>query len=108
VVVALVISMLRQREELRNRIVRLAGRGRLALTTQALDEVGRRIGRYLLRHSLVNAGFGVAVGAGLGLLGLPYAGLWGFLAGALRFLPAIGPWLVAPFPAVLALSDAPG
>jgi len=59
--------------------------------------VGRRIGRYLLRHSLVNAGFGVAVGAGLGLLGLPYAGC-GLSGGCPALSAAIGPWLVAPFP----------
>jgi predicted PurR-regulated permease PerM len=106
-VLLLVICMLNHREDLRNRLIRLAGRGRLTLTTRALDEAGRRIGRYLLGHSLVNAGFGVAIGLGLLLLGVPYPALWGLLAGALRFVPSVGVWLVAPFPAALALIEAP-
>lgn len=107
-VLVLVMCMLMQREDLRNRIVRLAGRGRVSLTTRALDEVGWRIGRYLLWRSLVNFGFAVAVGFGLALIGVPYPALWGFLAGALRFLPSVGVWLVAPFPFLFALLDAPG
>jgi hypothetical protein len=78
------------------------------LTTRALDEAGRRIGRYLLGRSLVNTGFGVAVGLGLFQIGVPYAALWGLLAGVLRFVPSVGVWLVAPFPAALALIRAPG
>src|SRR5262249_33047364 len=101
------IFVLCQREDLRNRVIRLAGKGRLTLTTRALDEAGRRIGRYLLGQSLVNAGFGLAVGLGLLLIGVPYPFLWGFLAGVLRFLPYVGPWLAAPFPAALALITSP-
>jgi predicted PurR-regulated permease PerM len=107
-VLLLVLCMLVHREDLRNRLIRLAGRGRLAVTTRALDEAGRRIGRYLLGHSLVNAGFGAAVGLGLFLIGVPYPALWGLLAAALRFVPAVGIWLVAPFPAGLALISLPG
>jgi predicted PurR-regulated permease PerM/CheY-like chemotaxis protein len=108
VVVLLVIALLQSREDLRNRLIRLAGRGRLTLTTRALDEAGQRIGAYLLRHSAVNAGFGAAVGLGLSLIGVPYPALWGLLAGALRFVPAVGVWLVAPFPAALAFIHSPG
>jgi predicted PurR-regulated permease PerM len=107
-VLLLVICMLVYREDLRNRLIRLAGSGRLVLTTRALDETGQRIGRYLLGQSSVNAGFGVAVGLGLFLIGVPYATLWGLLAGVLRFVPWVGAWLVAPFPAALALISSPG
>jgi hypothetical protein len=108
VVVLLVIALLIYREDLRNRIIRLAGRGRLSLTTRALDEVGRRIGGYLLGHSVVNAGFGATVGLGLLALGIPYPALWGLLAGTLRFVPAVGVWLVAPFPVALSVISSPG
>jgi predicted PurR-regulated permease PerM len=106
-VLLLVLCMLIYREDLRNRLIRLAGSGRLVLTTRALDEAGQRIGRYLLGQSLVNTGFGVAVGLGLFLLGVPYAALWGFLAGCLRFVPSVGVWLVAPLPVALALISSP-
>src|SRR5262249_3956867 len=107
VALLLVILMLIHREELRNRLIRLAGRGRLTLTTRALDEAGQRIGRYLLGHALVNAGFACALGLGLLLLGVPYPALWALLAGLLRFVPSVGIWLVAPFPTLLALIIAP-
>jgi predicted PurR-regulated permease PerM len=107
-VLLLVICMLIYREDLRNRLIRLAGIGRLVLTTRALDEAGQRIGRYLLRRSLVNTGFGIAAGLGLFLIGVPYAALWGLLAGVLRFVPSVGVWLVAPFPTALALIRSPG
>jgi predicted PurR-regulated permease PerM len=107
VVLLLVICMLIYREDLRNQLIRLAGRGRLVLTTRALDEAGRRIGRYLLVQSLVNTGFGLAVWLGLWQIGVPYPALWGLLAGALRFVPSVGVWLVAPFPAALALLSSP-
>ena len=104
----LVICMLIYRENLRNQLIRLAGSGRLVLTTRALDETGQRIARYLLGHALVNTGFGIAVGLGLFMIGVPYATLWGFLAGAFRFVPSVGVWFVAPFPTALALLSSPG
>jgi predicted PurR-regulated permease PerM len=101
-VVLLVISLLLFREDTRNRLIRLAGRGRLTVTTQALDEAGRRLSGYLLGHASVNAGFGATIGFGLFLLGVPYPVLWGMLAAAFRFVPSVGVWLVAPLPAALA------
>jgi predicted PurR-regulated permease PerM len=107
-VVLLVIMLLLYREDTRNRLIRLAGRGRLTVTTRALDEAGRRIGRYLLGYAAVNAGLGVAVTLGLLALGIPYPLLWGMLAAAFRFVPAVGIWLVAPLPAALAFLTGTG
>ncbi len=103
-VIVLSIFMLLRREELRDRIVRLAGYGRLVATTRAIDAAGRQVSRYLLRHSLLNAGFGVCVGTGLFLIGLPYAALWGFLAGVARFIPYVGPWIGAAAPILVSLA----
>src|SRR2546430_448094 len=83
-VVILVIFMLLRREDLRNRVIQVIGRGRLTLTTRAVDEAGQRISRYLLTQLVINSGFGVAVTIGLMLIRVPYAPLWGILAGALR------------------------
>ncbi len=106
-VLVLVIFMLISREDLRNRLVRLAG-SRLALTTRTLDEVGSRISRYLLLNALVNGGFGIAVGIGLAVIGVEYAIMWGFLAAVLRFIPYIGPILASVMPMAMAVIQFPG
>jgi len=103
-VLVLVIFMLLERRELRDRVIRLLGYGHLAVTTRALDEAAARISRYLLAQSLINAGYGVVIGAGLSFLGVPYALLWGFLAAMLRFIPYVGPWLGSGVPLVLSLA----
>jgi hypothetical protein len=102
-IVLLVILMLIHREELRNRLIRLAGYGRLTVTTRALDEASSRISYYLMMKSLVNGCFGIAIGVGLLLVGLPYAFLWGFLVAVLRFIPTLGTWLAMLAPLALAL-----
>jgi predicted PurR-regulated permease PerM len=98
-VVALVVFMLARREEMRARVISLAGGHRLPIATKAIDEAFDRIGTYLLSLSVINASLGVAVGIGLGLIGVPYAVLWGFLTAILRFIPYVGVW-VAAVPAV--------
>jgi hypothetical protein len=98
--VVLAIFMLLKREDLRNRFIRLAGRGRMTVTTKAVDEAGARISRYLLMQVIVNGTYGLAWGAGLALIGVDYALLWGFLAAVLRYVPYIG----APVAAVLPLA----
>jgi predicted PurR-regulated permease PerM len=107
-VIALVIFMLLEWGDLRNRLIRLVGYSRLTLATKALDEAGRRISRYLLMQSLINGGFGIAVGVGLFLIGLPYALLWGALAAVLRFIPYVGPIVAALFPIAFSLAAFPG
>jgi predicted PurR-regulated permease PerM len=103
-VVVLVIFMLIQRENLRNRLIRLIGYGRLTITTKALEEAGQRISRYLLMQSIINASFGLAVSISLYLIGLPYALLWGFLAAVLRFIPYVGPVAAAILPSALGMA----
>jgi hypothetical protein len=95
--------MLIQREDLRNRLIRLVGYGRLTTTTRALEEASQRISRYLLMQSIINVSFGIAVGIALYLIGLPYALLWGFLAAMLRFIPYVGPWAATIMPSALSL-----
>lgn len=103
-VMMLVVLMLLERDELRNRAIRLLGYGRLSLTTQALDEAGQRVSRYLFAQFIVNACLGVAIGLGLSLLGVPYALLWGFLIIILRFVPYFGIWLAATLPFAVSLA----
>lgn len=108
VVTLLVIFMLLERRELRDRVILLIGYRRLTATTRALDEAGARITRYLLMQSIINGSFGVAVGFGLFLTGVPYAIIWGFLAAALRFIPYVGSVIAALLPLVLSLALFPG
>ncbi len=100
----LLMFMLLRREELRNRIIRLLGQGRIVATTRFVDEAGQRISRFLLMQALVNGAFGLIIGAGLFLIGVRYALLWGFLAAIFRYLPFIGPILAAVFPAVISFA----
>ncbi len=103
-VIVLVIFMLIQREDLRNRLIRLVGYGRLTFTTSALEEAGDRISRYLLMQTIINSSFGLAVGLALYLIGVPYAVLWGFFAAVLRFIPYVGPFAAAIMPSALSLA----
>ena len=107
-VVLLVPFMLLSREELRNRFIRLIGFRRLAVTTRAMDEAGSRVTRYLLTQSGVNTSFAVLVAVGLWLIGVPYAVLFGVLAGALRFVPYVGIWIGAGLPVAVTLAVFPG
>ena len=107
-VVILVPFMLLGRLELRNRVVRLFGFGRLAFTTRALDEANSRVSRYLLSQTAINATFGVLAALGLFFMGVPYALLFGLLGGALRFIPYVGPWIGALLPIAVSLAIFPG
>ncbi len=106
-VIVLVFFVLQDREQLRDKMLRLAGRAHLTVTTQAIGETSERISKYLLTIALLNIGFGTIIGAGLLLLHVPHAGLWGIVAGLLRFVPYIGAVLSAAFPTFLALAVFP-
>lgn len=106
-VVLLVIFMLLQREDLRSRIIRLIGQGRISATTMAMDDAGSRVSKYLLMQLIVNTTYGISVAVGLYFIGVPNAILWGTLSAVLRFIPYVGPWIAAAFPTLLSLTVAP-
>ena len=106
-VIVVVFFLLRDREQLRDKLLRIAGRAHLTVTTQAIGETGQRISRYLLTIALLNFGFGLLIGGGLWLLQVPHAALWGVLAGLLRFVPYIGAVLSAAAPTFLAFAVFP-
>ena len=103
-VVVLVIFMLLERQRLLDRLIRLGGYRWTSRTTKILTDAGERISRYLLMQTLINAAFGVAIGAGLFFIGVPYALLFGVLAAVLRFIPYVGAWIAASLPLVMALA----
>ncbi len=107
-VIVLLVFILLEREELRNRLVRLAGVGDLHRTTEAMNEAAQRVSRYLLSQLAVNAVEGTLIGIGLAVIGIPNAALWGILAILLRFIPYLGIVIAALFPMALAIAVAPG
>ena len=108
IVVIFVIFILMQRQDLRNRFVRLAGSDDIQRTTAALDEAGERLSRLFLTQIAFNAAFGVAIGTGLQVIGVPSAPLWGLVAMILRFVPYIGAFISAIFPLILAAAVGSG
>jgi predicted PurR-regulated permease PerM len=107
IIIIFVIFILLQREDLRNRLIRLAGSHDLQRTTAALDDAAARLSRLFLIQLVVNGAFGVVIGVGLWLIGVPSAVLWGILAAVLRFVPYIGAVIAAAFPLVLAIAVDP-
>ena len=124
-VIVFVVFMLLDREDLRDRAIRLISRGKYTVTTRAFDDAGRRISRYVLAQSIVNGSYGVIVGTGLFIIGLIFRNitvienggphtyfvsgfptwvLWGLLAAVLRFIPYVGPFTAALFPLTLSLA----
>ena len=108
IVVIFVIFILAQRQDLRNRLVRLAGSKDIQRTTAAFDDAAQRLSRLFFTQVALNAGFGFVVGAGLWIIGVPSAPLWGMLAMIFRFVPYIGPVISAIFPLILAAAAATG
>jgi predicted PurR-regulated permease PerM len=107
-VLAMVIFMLLERRDLRDRLIGLFGHGRLTVTTRAFDEAGTRVSRQLLMQSLVNLVYGIAAGIGLYVLGVPYPFVWAALGAALRFIPYVGPVIAAGAPILVSLAALPG
>lgn len=89
--------------DLRDRFLRLLG-GNFHRSTDAIEEAGARISKYLLMQLLVNVSYGVPLALGLWVIGVPGALLWGAVAAAMRFVPYIGPLLAAVFPIALAFA----
>lgn len=108
IVIVFVIFMLLQREDLRDRFIRLAGAGDLNRTTQALGDAGRRVAKYLVMQLIVNATYGIPIGIGLWIIGVPNPLLWGMLAMVMRFVPYVGPVIAAIIPLALSIAVDPG
>jgi predicted PurR-regulated permease PerM len=92
-IVVLLVFMLLRREDLRNRLIRLSGEGNITRMTKALDDAATRLSRFLLVQLCINLAFGILATVGLWLIGVPYALVWGLLAGLLRYLPYLGAYV---------------
>ena len=108
IVLVVAVFVLLQKEDLRDRLIRLFGSSDLHRTTAALDDAAARLSRYFLTQLAINAAFAMVVGAGLWLIGVPNPLLWAIFAGIFRFVPYIGAFLSAAVPILLAAAVDPG
>lgn len=108
IILVFVIFILVQREDLRNRLIRLAGSHDLQRTTAAIDDAAHRLSRMFLLQLSLNAGFGMVIAIGLMVIGVPSAILWGMLAAILRFVPYVGGLIAAALPLTIAAAVDPG
>jgi predicted PurR-regulated permease PerM len=108
IVLILVVFILLQREDIRDRAIRLLGGHDLELTTAALNDAASRLSRLFLMQMILNAAFGVVVAIGLWIIGVPSPILWGGTAALMRFIPYVGALLSAVFPVLLATAVDPG
>ncbi len=106
-VIVVVIFMLLERDELRDRFIRLLGTNDIHKSTQVMEDAGSRVARYLLIQLLVNVIYALPIGLGLWLIGVPNAALWGMLTLVLRFVPYIGSIMAAAFPLLLSFAASP-
>ncbi len=107
-VVVFLILVLLKSQDLHDRFIKLIGGANLETTTDAMNDASERVSRYLLMQLVVNILYGLPIGIGLYLIGVPNAILWGFLAAVFKFVPFLGPFLAALFPAILAFAIDPG
>jgi predicted PurR-regulated permease PerM len=107
-VVLFLLFLLLQREDIRDRLLRIAGTADLQRSTAALDDAATRLGRFFLMQTLLNSGFGTFIAIALSIIGVPHAVLWGILAGLMRFVPFIGSLIAAFFPLAVAAGADPG
>lgn len=107
IVLIVAIFVLLQKEDLRDRFIRVFGSTDLHRTTRAMDDAGKRLSKYFLSQLAVNTSFGVVIGLGLWAIGVPSPAMWGIMAGLLRFVPYIGSFLAAVAPAALAAAVDP-
>jgi predicted PurR-regulated permease PerM len=108
IVFVVLIFILVQREDLRDRMIRLVGSSDLHRTTVAMDDAARRLSRFFLVQLALNASFGLVIGTGLWLIGVPNPILWGIFSALMRFVPYIGAFLSALLPLALAAAVDPG
>ena len=108
IAIVLTIMVLFQREDLRDRFIKLFSGDDLNVATQAVDDAAHRVSRYLLTTLMLNAMYGIPVAIALYFIGVPNALLWGLLCMVLRFIPYLGPWIGAAFPITLSIAADPG
>ncbi|GAB5094317.1 AI-2E family transporter [Caballeronia sp. LP006] len=108
IVLVVAVFILLQREDLRDRLIRLFGSRDLHRATTAMDEAARRLSRYFLAQLGINVSVGIIISIGLAVIGVPGALLFGVMTALLRFVPYVGTWIAALVAVVFAAAVGPG
>src|SRR6476646_1255448 len=108
IIILFVIFILLQREELRDRAIRLLGASDMQRATSAMNDAAERLSKYFLSQVLINSSYGVFIALGLWLIGVPSPIVWGILAMLMRFVPYVGAFIAAALPLLLAAVVEPG
>jgi predicted PurR-regulated permease PerM len=108
IVLLFVIFILVQREDLRDRLIRLFGTSDLQRSTAEINDAAERLSRYFITQLLINSAFGIFIAFGLWLIEVPNAAAWGILAMLMRFVPYVGSFIAAAPPVLLAAIVDPG
>ena len=108
IVILFVIFILLQREDLRDRLVRLMGAADMQRATATMNDAATRLSGYFLRQVLINSAYGVFIALGLWAIGIPSPMVWGILAMLMRFVPYVGPFIAAAPPVLLGAVVDPG
>ena len=97
-IIVFIIFILIQREDLRDRLIRLVGTTDIPHMTAALDDAGRRLSRLFLTQLAINSCFGGAIGLGLWQIGVPLRFRLGRARGnfAVRAFHRGRPWIGLP------------
>ncbi len=101
-VLIVAVFVLLQKEDLRDRLIRLFGSNDLHRTTLAMNDAGRRLSKYFLTQLAINAAFGVIIAVGLFMIGVPSPVLWGLVGMLARFVPYAGVFIAGATPLLLA------
>ena len=108
IVLLLVIFILLQREDLRDRLIRLFGGSDLQRATSTMSDAATRLSHYFLSQVLINFAYGTLIAGALWLIGLPSPIAWGILAMLMRFVPYVGSYIAAALPLLIAAAVDPG
>ena len=108
IVILFVIFILLQREDLRDRAIRLLGASDMQRATSAMNDAAERLSKYFLSQVLINSAYGLFIALGLWLIGVPSSIVWGILAMLMRFVPYVGSFIAAGPPLLLAAVVEPG
>lgn len=108
IILLFVIFILLQREDLRDRLIRLLGASDLQRASAATTDAAQRLSKYFLSQVLINSAYGVFIAFALWMIGVPSPIVWGVLATLMRFVPYVGSFIAAAPPLLLAAVVDPG